>query len=945
MARYNSSYARVPGVLVYESAMDRLNSSMRILHKALAQRGKAFSWGIVSWVWVPVLICPMVLHGNTIIQWDFSKGMLGWTGNPYIEGLTQGQEGLVFRSTGIDPWIEGPAVDLQADHVSRVTVRMRSNANASGELFYGPMFLAGHSVQFVVRHDGLWHDYEMVIPESLGKGTRFRLDPASGTGDIAVASIRIEALARPADVPLEKPVRPLVSAIPMASVLSGTLEIHQVGPGLGDFLLTVSGQEMATGYQAEVIGMVFDGQTEWLHLKGASVAIEDVNEDRFSARISMTDSRGGHWTILRCIRAGQVPGTIAVESRFEVDTDREVIFLPWLTIACGLGTFSGHKAQAVFPGLEYLEDESSSSLADITTPDHVRRMPDPVKVTFPLMALANRGVYIGLIWESSAWASPLFDSPDRITGSDAHLMAVTGPAVGRLRFENTLAAHSPFRLGKGQALSTSITIIGGQGDTVVPAIRHYVVLCGMPNLPSWKGGLQSAAELLGRGWVDSHIREGGLFRHAVWGDSFRPTTAADAALYMDWLATSMDPNHPEMMNSLKATRDLALGEIPASDPFTSAVSHVRLPVAPLVFGRVETFVSTRYDQAQRLLKGFEAEGLKIYRPGQTDYSITHFAKHANGYSAGDLATILEAATLSGQAALIRDSLDLLDRQTALYRGTVPRGAQTWEVPLHTPDILASAYMTRAYCLGYTLSGRQEHLDEARYWAWTGVPFVYLVNPTEGEVGRYATIPVFGATDWKGSWFGRPVQWCGLVYASALHLLNRYDPSGPWAQIAKGITLTGLQMSWPTPDKTRQGLLPDFYHLKGQVSDGPAINPGTLQAHVPEAFDTGTMYDVQCLTSRGWLIHAPCKILDVNQAIDAVTLAVAGWGALGRGRPYRVLISGMSTQPEAVERCRLSGPEQDLFEPAPFEFNTSLGLLTIEARGPMRIRVRIRSMGR
>jgi hypothetical protein len=359
----------------------------------------------------------------------------------------------------------------------------------------------------------------------------------------------------------------------------------------------------------------------------------------------------------------------------------------------------------------------------------------------------------------------------------------------------------------------------------------------------------------------------------------------------------------------------------------------------LVFGRVQTFVRGRTEHAQALLAGFDEHGLKPYRPGKTDYGSTHSAKHANGYSAGDLAAILEAAALSGQASLTRDSIDLLDRQTAAYRRTVPRGAQTWEVPLHTPDILASAYMTRAYCLGYILSGRPEHLDQARYWAWTGVPFVYLVNPTEGEVGRYATIPVFGATDWKGSWFGRPVQWCGLVYASALHLLSRYDPDGPWAQVARGITLTGLQMSWPATDAARQGLLPDFYHLRGQVSDGPAINPGTVEAHLPEAFGGGRMYDLRRIAGLGWLIHAPCSILDVSQSADCVTLSVAGWGARSGDRPYHVLISGISAKPGAVERCGLSGPEPDRFEPAPFDFNASLGLLIIEAAGPTRIRIR------
>ena len=153
------------------------------------------------------------------------------------------------------------------------------------------------------------------------------------------------------------------------------------------------------------------------------------------------------------------------------------------------------------------------------------------------------------------------------------------------------------------------------------------------------------------------------------------------------------------------------------------------------------------------------------------------------------------------------------------------------------------------------------------------------------------------------------------------------------------------MCWPITDEARQGLLPDFYHLRGQVSDGPAINPGTLGAHLAEAFGKGKMYDLQRLAGRGWLVHAPCRIIDVSQSADAVTLCVEGWGASGSDRPYRVLISGVSTKPEAVERRRLNGPEQDRFEHAPFDFEASLGLLTIEVAGPMKIRVRVRSIER
>ena len=217
-------------------------------------------------------------------------------------------------------------------------------------------------------------------------------------------------------------------------------------------------------------------------------------------------------------------------------------------------------------------------------------------------------------------------------------------------------------------------------------------------------------------------------------------------------------------------------------------------------------------------------------------------------------------------AILRGAgLSLLDRILALYENTVPRGAQTWEVPLHTPDILASAYMLKCCMLGYEMTGNGEYLEKAEYWAWTGVPFVYLVSPTSGAIGEYATTPVLGATNWEAPvWIGLPVQWCGLVYRTWLHALAKYKPDGPWEQIARGITLTGLNMSWPESDGERQGLLPDIFNLDSQHRDGPAINPGTVQAGLPEAFGLPGMYEFKRLPALGWFLHVPCAIEDIQE---------------------------------------------------------------------------------
>jgi hypothetical protein len=176
-----------------------------------------------------------------------------------------------------------------------------------------------------------------------------------------------------------------------------------------------------------------------------------------------------------------------------------------------------------------------------------------------------------------------------------------------------------------------------------------------------------------------------------------------------------------------------------------------------------------------------------------------------------------------------------------------------------------------------------------------VPFLYLVNPTEGACGPYATTAVLGATNWTAPvWIGQPVQWCGLVYGSALHLLNRFDRSGPWSQLARGITIAGLQMTWPATDTNRQGLLPDFFHLRRQVSDGPAINPGTVNAHLPEAFGKGTLHAFRRF-QNGTIIHAPCEITDIKESADALSFSLPGWG----DRPYHIMLAGVNTQPTTV----------------------------------------------
>jgi len=187
----------------------------------------------------------------------------------------------------------------------------------------------------------------------------------------------------------------------------------------------------------------------------------------------------------------------------------------------------------------------------------------------------------------------------------------------------------------------------------------------------------------------------------------------------------------------------------------------------------------------------------------------------------------------------------------------------------------------------------------------------MVHPTSQPIGLYGTVAVYGATKWKSPiWFGLPVQWCGLVYADGLYRLARLDPAGPWQQIADGITASGLQQIWPRTDLKRQGLSPDVFYLGAQLRDGPAINPGTLQAEAVRFYRQTPYYGFRAVRERGWLIHVPGEIADLGVTTAGARFVVEGWPARG----YQVLIQGLKELPDV----HIDGRRTEISSPHRFE---------------------------
>lgn len=858
---------------------------------------------MMKFLLIVALMAPLACPADAPVRlFDFKNDARGWKGNQDVSDFAATTEGITFRTAERDPWIEGPAAGMPANARLKLRVRLKSSKAGSGQIYFGPQFTGEKVVGLPIRTANEWCEIEIVLPPQPER-SRLRIDPP-GNASCAVAWIDAQTL-RPVTEFLMPPPRPIATWPEDAQAVSaGDLALSQHPTLWGAFRVSVGQQHFASGNGSDQIGVMIGGKAEWLDTGATRSSVRKLSDGSLESAVALRDSGGATWRCLRRFGRSADDGSIAAETEFSVDRERDVFHLPWVTLFPGLGAFGTNKTQALLPGVEYLENEPSSSEAEIEGEAADRRIVDDFRLCYPMMTLAAGGRYLTVSWDRRDHPGPVFDSPDRIFNSGAHLFGLWEPAVGRCRLEHDINVYDTFKMPANGVRRLKFRLCGGEGTTVAPAIQRYVRSHPLPPVPKLAGGEDAAVRLLSAGWTRSKIREGGLLRHAVW-ERFNAQPAADAPAFMRWL--SLNCADAALKDALASAGQAAIEALPKSTVYAEGVSHVHPPLPPLLFGKLPEYLAHRLRAARQALGGFDANGVRHYRPApdKPDYARTLGADHANGFAAMSLEGVLEAATLAGDAELSRQALAVLDRQTALYAGGVPRGAQPWEMPLHTPDILASARLARCYTLGFLLSGERKHLEQARYWAWTGLAMVYLDPPVDGEVGNYATIGVMGATNWRApNWIGQPVQWCGLVYRSALLDLADADPEDAafWRHVASGITLAGLQMTFPLTDPDRQGLLPDYFLLREQFPDGPAINPGTVGAGLPEAFGKGRLYAMARL-SNGAIVHAPGAITAGPTEPGTVRFHVDGWPAT----TYSVLIAGL---PKTATSTTWTGDQAD-----------------------------------
>ncbi len=884
----------------------------------------------LSVVWPALLVllgmlppCRAVAEDRgAIVIAEFGRPGHGWHANRAIEDLRQEDAGLAMRAVAEDPYLVGPVIDIPMPPGTKKLL-LEVAATASGDLrcyaaAEGGEFTEEHAVQLVADGEG---SFRGVIP-ALGERMRFRIDPPDSPGPTVLRRLQFLPLVPIASPP--PPGVPVVVDLPAdaLAVKQGAVSVAHDPRRWNVLSVSVGGERMADTDPSEALACWLDQRSVPIDPNAGSIEsrrLADGIEVTATVREATDPAKAATWRFTR--RISRAEGGVRIETGIAVDRRREVVHLPWLTLYAGLGTFGGGKSQALLPGVEYLDDEPSSNEKELRGPAANRLLVDPAKVCFPSMVLAADDRWLAVDWQPGAVpASPLFDSPDRLGRSGGHLLGLLSPAAWFFagvpaRFDGELDVYRGVALEPGKPVSLTVTLRGGSGNTVLNAVAERVRIDGLPPLPTIAatdqadGGLDAACRLLAHGWLDSAARDGTRWRHAVWEGRFAPQPAADVPAFLLWLAAHV--SDPPVADRLRRTAAETLAALPpgAAGP----IGHLSRPSLPLLLrpspaadGSVGEAILSAAASARGIAADLAARGGRDrYIAGKTDYAATLGADHCNGFTALRAEAMLEAAALTGDEETIQAALATLDLVAKAYpAGEVPRGAQPWEMPLHTPDILASARMTRCHVLGHLLDGDPARLEQARLWAWSGVPFVYLRDPLPGPVGRYATIGVLGATDWVAPvWIGQPVQWCGLVYAGALHDLARVEggETAPWRTLARGITRSGLQMTFPIDDPAgRGGLLPDYWLFGSGRGDGPAINPGTVQATLAEAFDTPALVTASRIERGpaavgGHVLHLPGEVRRVTSSDTSVTVDVVLWPE----EPSRLILTRVATLPRSV----------------------------------------------
>ena len=543
---------------------------------------------------------------------------------------------------------------------------------------------------------------------------------------------------------------------------------------------------------------------------------------------------------------------------------------------------------AIFGGLEFLEPGwTSSSERAVGRHFADRWSPSPHKVSLPAMAIEADGLTTALLWRPTDAPEPpvaTFASPNFLDGQQNHLAQLAVPGSGALRRENDSVAHRPLVIEAGTTLTGPAYLLHAEPDLPVARVaQRWYELFGPPAAPPPVHDDAETYELIARNYGETVYwpEENGWTHHWFFPEKPRYVERHASELIVHAL-------HTGRTQWIERTRLAGRMIIDAAGKLAARLaddSGARQALREMQPDGTWTFVNTpEMRKATRWWTKNEYETL-----GEDGSSSL-------GTCVQPALQILHRAQLTGDPEMLRASIRALE---AMRRFRVPRGAQVWEVHQQIPDIRAAALAVEAYQIGYRLTEDRRYLEDANYWAWTGVPFIYswrvpvapdaprqlissrdrtqdvrgsipfteCFQDPERQVTPYGTIPVLGPTFYVHNWFGVIVQWCGLEWAWKVIELDADRPDPLLRTIADGVVASGLQQMF---DKGPWiGLYPDVWDVPTHNAMGALIAP-----YLP----------TRCLQAQGRIPRDALPWTRVIRAPSATenqthrpTWHISGWG--------------------------------------------------------------------
>ena len=546
---------------------------------------------------------------------------------------------------------------------------------------------------------------------------------------------------------------------------------------------------------------------------------------------SNTDADGVEWTYQMQWTLSENATRIKTEYQLQTDKNRELLAFHGPMLYAGQGRNREKKTAALFPGLEFLEnDERSSSARDAAPPFDNRLVPHPYKITVPVMAVEMQKSIVGIIWNPlDTWdgenqmLSAVFASPNWHQHQKNHALGVFVPTVPTWVSENQTKASIPYPLIPSRPVSIKSEIIVDGSASILDAVAHWNDAYGTPEPVSSPRSDEEEVLLSRHGFMHSTWdEETRKSRHCVdWTPHNEP--GFGTLLWYDYLATKDEQVKERVLEIANNT----ITESGAGSLAARGSCHILRWEFPFYVGNIDAALPYMEEEIQQRISTQESDGSWRWQP--TDAKTTTLGDAGEavlGTCAESVLLLLKYARITGNKTSREAGLKGLE---FIQQFSVPRGAQMWECPMYQPDVLAAAHAVGAYVEAYELTAEKGHIKRASYWAATALPFLYHWHLPDRPGMQFASIPVFGTSFYTHPWFGVPVQWNGLVLAYYLQRLNQHVEDERWNQIAEGITISAMHQQWEEGEL--KGTYPDGFYGFCTEGKGPHLNPEDIMANV------------------------------------------------------------------------------------------------------------------